>query len=62
MQVFLKYNETYGCDRLIFTSDDLEEMKLREKTMSELTERGYYRSKQDHELSLIHISEPTRLV
>ena len=49
MQFFLKYNETYDCDRLIFTSDDLEEMKLREKTMSERTERGYYRSKQDHE-------------
>ena len=24
-------------------------MKLREKTMSERTERGYYRSKEDHE-------------
>lgn len=46
---FLKYNETYDCDNLLFTTDDLKEMKFGEKTMSERTERGCYRSKEDHE-------------
>ena len=31
MQLLLKYNETYDYDSLIFISDDLEEMKVKEK-------------------------------
>ena len=46
---FLEYSKMYNFDQLLFKVDDLQEMKLREKTINERTERGYYRSKIVHE-------------
>ena len=54
---FAKYNETYDCDEMMFTVDDLEEMKTRERVMMERTERGYYRSKTDHEQLYLQIMD-----
>ena len=55
--IFAKYNESYDCDQLIFTPDDLDEMKMREKVMMERTERRYYRSKIRHEKLYLEIME-----
>ena len=42
---------------MLFTADDLEEMKTRERIMMERTERGYYRSKTDHEQLYLQIMD-----
>ena len=54
---FAKYDETYDCDENMFTNDDLEEMKTRERVMMERTQRGYYRSKTDHEQLYLQIMD-----
>ena len=48
-QFSAKYNQTHECNETMFTVEDLEEIKTRERVMMERTGRGYYRSKTDHD-------------